>query len=186
MHELPKAAPTKASAGLMEDQNNERPRGRPTLYTPEVAEAICTLLAEGKTLTRICRENLEFPADRTIRAWALDPQHPFSPQYTRARELGYHAMADHTVDASDGSVDDDGTLVPDDNITVARARLKVDTRKWLLSKALPKVYGDKITTEVTGKDGKDLVPPEPSSRDLARAVLDILRTAKVENPDAAG
>jgi phage terminase small subunit len=39
--------------------------------------------------------------------------------------------------------------------------------------------------EVTGKDGKDLIP-EPSDRDLARAVLDILRTAKVETPDAAG
>ncbi len=25
--------------------------------------------------------------------------------------------------------------------------------KWLLSKALPKIYGDKLTAEVTGKDG---------------------------------
>jgi len=27
---------------------------------------------------------------------------------------------------------------------VARDRLRVDTRKWLLSKALPKIYGDKL------------------------------------------
>ena len=41
---------------------------------------------------------------------------------------------------------------------VQRDRLRIDTRKWLLSKALPKIYGDKITQEVTGKDGSALVP----------------------------
>lgn len=34
----------------------------------------------------------------------------------------------------------------------ARDRLRLDTRKWLLSKALPKVYGDKIA-HVGGEDG---------------------------------
>jgi transposase-like protein len=33
---------------------------------------------------------------------------------------------------------------------IARSRLRVDTRKWLLSKCLPKVFGDRITTEHTG------------------------------------
>ena len=30
---------------------------------------------------------------------------------------------------------------------VNRDRLKVDTRKWLLSKALPKLYGDKLAID---------------------------------------
>src|SRR5258708_21712114 len=34
----------------------------------------------------------------------------------------------------------------------------VDARKWLMSKMAPKKYGDKITQEVTGKDGAALVP----------------------------
>lgn len=39
-------------------------------------------------------------------------------------------------------------------------------------------------TEVTGKDGKDLIP-ETDTRDLARAVLDILREARVaDQPEA--
>lgn len=52
-----------------------------------------------------------------------------------------------------------------------RSRLRFDARRWLLSKALPKVYGDKLTTELTGKDGAPLVPaisitvgPAPASQ----------------------
>ena len=41
-----------------------------------------------------------------------------------------------------------------------RDRLRVDPRKWLLSKALPKIYGDKLTAELTGKDGAPLEPQE--------------------------
>ena len=37
---------------------------------------------------------------------------------------------------------------------VLRSRLRVETRKWLLAKMLPKVYGDKLVTEHTGKDGE--------------------------------
>jgi hypothetical protein len=33
---------------------------------------------------------------------------------------------------------------------IARSRLRVDTRKWLLSKCLPKIFGDRITAEHTG------------------------------------
>jgi hypothetical protein len=31
-----------------------------------------------------------------------------------------------------------------DGVSVAHARLRVDTRKWLLSKLAPKKYGDKL------------------------------------------
>ena len=36
---------------------------------------------------------------------------------------------------------------------IARNRLRIDTRKWILSKMLPKVYGDKLIQEVTGANG---------------------------------
>jgi hypothetical protein len=32
---------------------------------------------------------------------------------------------------------------------IARSKLRVDTRKWLLAKMLPKVYGDRIAQDVT-------------------------------------
>ncbi|HEY1863793.1 MAG TPA: hypothetical protein VGG77_08915 [Roseiarcus sp.] len=33
---------------------------------------------------------------------------------------------------------------------INRSRLRVDARKWAMSKMLPKKYGDKIETKVTG------------------------------------
>lgn len=110
--------------------------GRNTLYTEELGLRICELLCEGKTLTRICKEHPDLPSDRTIRRWALDLEHPFSPQYARAREIGYHAMADDYIDIGDA--------VTEDAAAVAKARLRAESRKWLLSKALPKIYGDKL------------------------------------------
>jgi hypothetical protein len=38
-------------------------------------------------------------------------------------------------------------------------------------------------SELTGKDGSALVPPDVSSRDCARAVLDLLRTAQLQDLD---
>jgi len=37
---------------------------------------------------------------------------------------------------------------------VQRSRLRIETRKWILSKALPKIYGDKVA--VTDSDGGKL------------------------------
>jgi hypothetical protein len=37
-----------------------QPHGRPTAYTPELGQRICELLAEGKTLTSICRRTRHF------------------------------------------------------------------------------------------------------------------------------
>ena len=56
-----------------------------------------------------------------------------------------------------------------DAASVQRDRLKVDTRKWLLSKALPKIYGDRVSAEITGKDGAPIGLPDIKelARDLA-------------------
>jgi hypothetical protein len=89
----------------------------------------------------------------------------FSTQYTRAREIGYEAMADELLDISDGETSDS----PAD-----RDRLRLDTRKWLLSKCLPKIYGEKGSLEVTGKDGS---PIEINDTESARRVAFMLGKA---------
>jgi hypothetical protein len=65
---------------------------------------------------------------------------------------------------------------------VNRSRLRVDSRKWLLSKMLPRVYGEKVA--LTGEGGTPLIPENTSSRDLARSVLQLLREARID--DGAG
>lgn len=163
--------------------------GRKTIYTQALGKRICDRLADGESVRAICRTD-GMPNERTVRRWAADPEHPFAPQYARSREIGYMKMADELLEiADDGSNDwmvregkDGAESWVLNGEHVQRSRLRVDTRKWLLSKMLPKVFGDKMTNEVVGKDGKDLMP-EPSSRDLARAVVNILGAAHMEQGD---
>jgi len=66
-----------------------------------------------------------------------------SEQYAKAREALLEKMADDTLDIADQdpAMTAEGKL---DGVSVAHARLRVDTRKWLLSKLAPKKYGDKL------------------------------------------
>lgn len=132
----------------------QRTRGGQSTYTPDVAAEICQRLAQGETLRAICRDS-HLPAESTVRQWALDDVDGFSAQYARAREIGYHSMFDELVEiADDGSSDrierknpDGSTTLVVDKEHVQRSKLRVDSRKWMLSKALPKLYGERITQE---------------------------------------
>lgn len=131
----------------------KRGLGRPSTYTEARGRAICKLLSEGWTLRQAC-ERLDLKAS-TVRGWVLDKP-SFSAQYARARELGYQTMADELLDVADDGRNDWMTITKGDfeyevvnREAVERSKLRVDTRKWLLSKALPKIYGDKL--DVTNK-----------------------------------
>lgn len=163
-------------------------RGRPTKYTPEIGDAICARLLSGETLRRICSDD-DMPAESTVRGWALDNQGGFSAQYARSREIGYLAMADDVLEIADDRGGDyvlrDGATMMDSD-AVARARLRVDTRKWLLSKALPKVYGDKLA--VGGDKDMDPIQTEEVGAGASKlsAFIETLaeRSRAASDPDA--
>ena len=77
-------------------------------------------------------------------------------QYTRAMEARAEGMADEMLDIADFGVNDtyekDGIELTNHDV-IARSRLRVDTRRWLLGKLAPKKYGDKVTQEHTGAGG---------------------------------
>lgn len=79
-----------------------------------------------------------------------------SKQYARACEERADAIADEILEIADSQeadiyIDDLGETKIDGNV-VQRARLQVDTRKWLLGKLNPKKYGDKVDLTTNGKD----------------------------------
>jgi hypothetical protein len=136
--------------------------GRPTLYNEALALEICTRLADGESLRKICNDE-HMPHRHTVLNWAMDTKHPFFDQYARARDIQADTYADEIVDiADDGTLDwvemhtRQGAKIVGDHEHIQRSRLRVDSRKWIASKLKPKRYGDKITTEHTGADGKDL------------------------------
>ena len=124
------------------------PKGRPTTYTPATAELICARLADGETLTDISRTP-GMPTRQTVHQWRMRMP-AFNDLYTRAREAGMEAMSDAVLTIAD---DDTGDLLPDGSVNsanVQRSRLMVDTRKFLMAKLAPKVYGERQTVEHTG------------------------------------
>lgn len=129
------------------------------------------------------------PSEASVRQWAIENREGFSTQYAQARELGYQTMADELIEIADDGTNDwmlrqdksGQTQEVVDSEHINRSRLRVDTRKWLLSKALPKLYGDKLSAELTGKDGGPIETTDSSPRELARAVLGLLRDAQVED-----
>lgn len=162
-------------------------RGRPTEYTPEIADEICSLLACGRTLRDICRDD-GMPPESTVRQWALDDREGFSARYAQAREIGYHSMADETLEIADDASNDWMETNGDDSEGwkangehIQRSRLRVDTRKWMLSKVLPKVYGDRTSVEHTGKDGGP-IKTETTDKELARQVAFMLAKGLNDQP----
>lgn len=137
--------------------------GRPSGYSAARANEVCALIADGYSLRQIAALD-GMPDKRTILRW-LDAHEEFRPQYAYAREAQAEHFADEILEiADDGTNDWTERQQGEDKITVvdhehiSRSKLRVDARKWLMSKMAPKKYGDKITQEVTGKDGAPLVP----------------------------
>ena len=119
-----------------------KPKGRPCKYSDEIAAEICERLAAGESLNQICRDP-HMPDQHAVRVWALDNRAGFSPRYARARELQAEYWADEIVDITDNEPDP------------VRARVRMDGRKWITSKLLPRKYGDKV--EVSGDPDRPLV-----------------------------
>lgn len=112
---------------------------RPSEFTQEVADHICERLSDGESLRSICRD-AEFPDKATVFRW-LAVNKEFRDQYARARETQADAIADEILNIADEADD------------AAKARVQIDARKWLAGKLRPKVYGDKVSQEITGADG---------------------------------
>ena len=125
--------------------------GRPTKFTKALALKICQRIALGESLRNVCRDE-KMPVTSTVMLWALEDRGGFSEQYAKAREMQAENMFDEILDIADDGENDFYTRkaqsgeeyeVPDHE-HINRSRLRVDTRKWYLSKVLPKKFGDKL------------------------------------------
>ena len=133
-----------------------RKRGGQTRYTEEIADEICQRLAAGESIVSISADPY-MPADSTIELWGetdSEDRPGFVGRYVRAREKGLHRLADEALAIADKPCLFNG--VPD-NALVQAARLQIDTRKWYLSKLLPRQFGDKVTQELTSDPDRPLI-----------------------------
>jgi len=114
--------------------------GRPTTYTTEIGLRICeAVVASGHGLKRTLEEDPELPTYWQVIQWERS-NIDLKQALACARDYRLDAMGDELVD-----IGDDDTLDPADR------RIRVDTRKWMLSKLRHKTYGDKLDVTSGGE-----------------------------------
>ena len=132
--------------------------GRPSKYTPELAEAICTRIASGESLRHICEDD-DMPNRDTVRQWIIDgvgatkgDEYGFSGQYARARVASAEAFEDRVL----GNCDE----LESSSITMPQATGRKASSELLLrmmALRAPKTHGDLTKLEHTGSGGTPLV-----------------------------
>jgi Bacteriophage Sf6, terminase small subunit-like len=129
--------------------------GRKTVYTEAAAMEILRRVASGETLRQVCRD-AHLPAESTVREWRLDDREGFAARFTRAREMQLEAWADDQIEIADDGTRDfverenksgEGTHQAFDGEHVQRSRLKIETRRWLMSKLRPDLYGERLAVD---------------------------------------
>jgi hypothetical protein len=132
------------------------PGGRPTDYNLQLAQEICDEISNSdKGLKDLCAANSNWPHRNTIMRWLLEKEE-FSGMYAKAKMAQVDLMVEDIIAISDDNSRD--TLIKIDSKGneyeacnsewIARSRLRVDSRKWLASKLVPRVYGERNHTTV--------------------------------------
>lgn len=107
--------------------------GRPSLYTPKLAQEICDRVAEGESMRSICVcEGM--PDRKTVLRW-LESYPEFAAKHARAREAQADVMDERIMDEAEAATPEMANV----------ARLRIDAFKWRAGRLAPKKYGDKLT-----------------------------------------
>lgn len=138
----------------------------------ELMDSLCLHIMEGKSLRSWCEaEGEDRPAMSTVFLW-LDGDEAIRSKYARAREIQAEVLVDEMIDIAD---DDSGDIkaargrdgeptIEIDKDNIARAKLRLEQRRWTAEKLLPKKYGNRVdllaggggvkrvTVEFTGAD----------------------------------
>ncbi len=119
--------------------------GRPTDFNDKIASLICERVATSTLgLNKLCALYDDMPVKSTVNQWRY--KYPeFSTQYAQAKLFQADLLAEECLDIADDSTND--TLINEEGFEtcntewINRCRLRIDTRKWLAAKLLPKQYG---------------------------------------------
>lgn len=112
-------------------------------------QSIIQKIEEGRSLRSVLRED-KMPSSQTFFKW-IEQDESKSKQYARACQERADVIFEEILSIADNQEDDvyedeDGNIITNHNV-IQRARLRVDSRKWMLGKMNPKKYGDKLETD---------------------------------------
>lgn len=162
---------------LPKEDPKPKKMGQPTIYSLKLVTDLCKRIAYGESLRQICKSD-EMPAMSTVMNWMLEEEKKtFHEMYERSRALQAEVLFDETLEIADDGTNDwydrevgEGrTIRVFDHEHAQRSKLRVETRKWFISKVLPKKYGEKLDLTSGGKPFKEprraviqyVVPKDP-------------------------
>jgi hypothetical protein len=126
----------RAPAEVLSGKDARQPNGgRKTTepdYTPELAIEICRRVGGGETLRSVCGE-AGMPSRVKYLEWVDEDRDGLANCYARARERQMDHWGDELL-----MIADDASLEPNDR------RVRIDARRWLMSKLAYRKYGDKL------------------------------------------
>lgn len=117
---------------------------------------ICLRLAEGEGLVQICRSE-HIPSVGTVLKWVFTDHEGFLNRYTRARAMQAELRADELIEIAD--TPQMGVIVTETMRgtetkhcdMIEHRRLRIETRKWIAAKLLPKKYGTEPVPPPSGE-----------------------------------
>jgi len=105
-----------------------------------------------------------------VRNWIVNDKPPgISSRYAYARAAGLDAIAEQMEEIADDKSDDANSR-----------RVRIDTRKWLLSKLAPKKYGDRI--EIAGDKENPLEINLRGKELLATRIDSLIARSRTDEP----
>ena len=120
----------------------------------ELFEEVILRITEGEAIRTILKDS-HMPSNKVFYKW-LDSDEEKGKQYARACNIRADSVFEEILEIADDSsgdtyFDKDGNPKLDSEF-VQRSRLKIDARKWYVSKLNPKKYGDRVMNENVNKN----------------------------------
>lgn len=128
------------------------PAGRPTIYTKELAERICELVATHTIgIKALCKMYDDLPDQHTIKQWR-QKNSEFSTLYNKAKQFQAQLLVEECEDLIPLEIKtyfDDAGNERYDPVSATLIKEKIAHRRWMAARLAPKVYGDRQTIEQT-------------------------------------
>lgn len=126
-------------------------------YDESIAESICNAIAtQSKGLGAII-EDLGYQISPALVYKWIAQHESFRDMYARAKADQARVLADEITQIADNTQEgvittekEDGKVETKRADMLEHRKLRIESRKWLAAKLLPKVYGDKVQHDVPG------------------------------------
>jgi hypothetical protein len=140
-------------------------------YSKELATRICEDVARMGSLNRVLKQK-GMPTRNAFISWVMRDK-DLAAEYAQARAVGIDVLAEETLDLADDA----------DPEEIAKAKIQIETRRWIAERSMPKVWGVRQGVDLTNSDGS-MAPDDTTRAARLAALMDTAKARKEASADA--